>query len=69
MAHLICLSEKSIGKNYAIVHSPEVFELAPLLQYLANSGIHGDYSFLCLELWLWYVLFGHIHLFILGGYI
>ena len=50
MAHLICLSEKSIGKNYAIVHAPEVFELAPLLQYLANSGIHGDYSFVCLEL-------------------
>ena len=24
------------GKNYAIVLSPDIFELAPLLQYLAN---------------------------------
>ena len=34
------------GKNYAIVLSPNIFELAPLWQYFAHVGIHCSYSFL-----------------------
>ena len=33
------------GKNYAIVLSPNIFELAPFWQYFAHVGIHCSYSF------------------------
>ena len=31
------------GKNYAIVLSPNIFELAPFWQYFAHIGIHCSY--------------------------
>ena len=33
------------GKNYAIVISPNIFELAPFWQYFAHVKIHCSYSF------------------------
>ena len=42
---VICFVRKSIGENYATVLSPDIFELAPLFQYLANFGIYGDNLF------------------------
>ena len=32
-------------KNYAIVLSPNILELAPFWQYIAHVGIHYCYSF------------------------
>ena len=53
MAHKFVLSEKISlktrtyvgGKNYAIVLSPNIFELAPFWQNFAHVGIHCSYSF------------------------
>ena len=55
MAHKICFVRKNIGKktrtyvrgkNYAIVLSPNIFELAPFWQYFAHVGIHCSFRFI-----------------------
>ena len=53
MAHKICFVRKNSGKNstyvrgknYAIVLSPNIFEMAPFWQYFAHVGIHCSYSY------------------------